>query len=86
MKRIVLSLTTVILLSGCGSNAETNTVNVGHNTKLLEYEKCLDFYIQYSNAVTGEFNLFGTSSDTRYRFNQQIPYKGIVILCRDYRP
>jgi hypothetical protein len=70
---------TTVLLSGCASQ-----VSVDQSIAVLEYEKCLDFYIQ--SAMAG--NYIGISGSLLERQKEdQVAYRYWVLEpCQSRRP
>jgi hypothetical protein len=76
--RVSVLCITAALLSGCATQTPLED-----NVRLLEYEKCLDFYIQ--GAMKGNF--LGSSGELEAQKENQIAYRYWVLeLCETRRP
>ena len=84
MKLTALGLISLLLLTSCSSSPSLEV-----QTKLIEYEKCLDNAKDQSNSVastyTRENPLLG-SLVTHYTYPSTKTFETLVALCESYRP
>jgi len=84
MKLGVLGLAGLILLSGCSSSP-----SIEAQTKLVEYEKCLDNARDQLNSVTGSStreNLFMRGQVTDYQYQNMKNFETHLTLCESFKP
>jgi hypothetical protein len=78
--RVSVLCITAALLSGCATQTPLED-----NVRLLEYEKCLDFYIQ--SAIKGNFRGSSGGSDMEPQKENQNAFRFWVLeLCETRRP
>ena len=85
MKLKLSLLLALILLAGCST-----APSLEDQAKLVEYEKCLDFYSSASTLLTqsdSERNLIADWKEkTVYKYDAYNDYKKILEGCESYRP
>ena len=83
MKLAILGLSGVLLLSGCSSSPSLES-----QTKLIEYEKCLEHVTEVSNSVMSTYTrlnpLIGIPV-TNYTYSQK-SFEELILLCEAYKP
>jgi len=83
MKLTVLGLASLFLLTGCSSSP-----SIEEQTKLLEYEKCLDYYINLNNRVENSntsVSPFPIGSGTSYGYTTK-KLSEIYRVCEPLLP
>jgi hypothetical protein len=84
MKLGVLGLAGLLLLTGCSSSP-----SIEAQTKLVEYEKCLDNARDQLNSVTGSStreNLFTGGQGTNYQYQNMKNFETHLALCESFKP
>ena len=84
MKLVILGLSGVLLLTGC-----SNSPSLESQTKLIEYEKCLDYARDVSNIVTGSQtreNPFTAGQGTSYEYQNMENFEAQLTICEAYKP
>ena len=84
MKLGVLGLAGLLLLTGCSSSP-----SIEAQTKLVEYEKCLDYARDISNIVTGSQtreNPFTAGQGTSYEYQNIKNFEAQLTICESFKP
>lgn len=83
MKLAILGLSGVLLLTGCSSSP-----SIEAQTKLVEYEKCLEHATEVSNLVFSTYTrqnpLLGIPV-TNYNYSQK-SFEELILLCEEFKP
>jgi len=84
MKLGVLGIVSLLFLTGCSSSPSIET-----QTKLVEYEKCLDNEISKSRLLTrsaeADYSVLGDKY-TNYFYDMKNDYVAQIENCKSYRP
>jgi len=84
MKLTALGLASLLLLTGCSSSP-----SIEAQTKLIEYEKCLDYARDISNIVTGSQTRpdpFTTRQGTSYEYQNIKNFEAQLTICESFKP
>lgn len=84
MKLTALGLISLLLLTSCSSSPSLEV-----QTKLIEYEKCLDNAKDQSNLVASTYtreNPFTGGDVTNYTYPTTKTFEALLALCESYRP
>ena len=84
MKLTALGLASLLLLTGCSSSP-----SIEAQTKLIEYEKCLDYARDISNIVTGSStrqNPFTAGQGTSYEYQNIKNFEAQLTICESFKP